>query len=212
MRNAMKSYTGPTLRCMWTRNPESAFASSEKSVFEFIAAEGRHASEQSVQLAYPLLFESVADVRETSRRLASSTGPLPNDSQRTQRFFDYASRNNGNPTASYVGLAASLEEGAAPPEVEYHLLPFLNTYEVAISSARSKTYHWQRLLMPFHPVEPDILSVLSVANGWFKRRKITLGDLIREAHRLPFRIEAPSRCPRTDRRIGGSRNMIREGL
>ena len=110
----------PYAAMMWTlaRNPESAFASSEKSVFEFIAAEGRHASEQSVQLAYPLLFESVADVREQ---------PADASQARQARFRMIASELNafsttplgimGIPTASYVGLAASLEEGAAPPRL-----------------------------------------------------------------------------------------------
>ena len=45
--------------------------------------------------------------------------------------------------------------------------------------------------MPFHPVEPDILSVLSVANGWFKRRKITLGDLIRKGTEPRFASKSP---------------------
>jgi hypothetical protein len=59
-------------------------------------------------------------------------------------------------------------------------LPFLNAYEVAIDTARSRTYHWRRLLMPFHPAEPDILSVLCIANIWFTRHEQVLTDFIRE--------------------------------
>ena len=34
-------------------------------------------------------------------------------------------------------------------------------------------------LMPFHPVETDILSVLATSNLWFKRRKLNLSDFVR---------------------------------
>ena len=72
-----------------------------------------------------------------------------------------------------------MEEEANPHDVRYRLLPFLNAYEVALETARSKRYHWSRLLMPFHPVETDILSVLATSNLWFKRRKLKLSDFIR---------------------------------
>ena len=65
--------------------------------------------------------------RATSRRLASSTGPLPNDSQRTQRFFDYASRNNGILPRATLASRLHWKRVQPPPEVEYYLLPFLNT-------------------------------------------------------------------------------------
>jgi hypothetical protein len=86
----------------------------------------------------------------------------------------------GISTATYVTLAAALEANAPSKDVQYLLLPFLNAYEVAVNTARSKPYHWRRLLMLFHPVEPDILSVLCVANEWFKRRQQVLTDFIRE--------------------------------
>jgi len=86
----------------------------------------------------------------------------------------------GIPMVSYLSLATLIEEDAPPHHVQYLLLPFLNAYELAIATARSKRYHWRRLLMPFHPAEPDILSVLCVANAWFKRRKQTITDFLRE--------------------------------
>jgi hypothetical protein len=184
--NSAKCYEAlrrPYAAMMWTlaRNLDSASASSDRSVVEFIASEGRYPSEQSGQMAYPLLVESVVDLEEQ---------PADDPQARRGRFRRVTSELSalsttplgmmGIPIASYLGLAASLEENVDPHEAEYHLLPFLNAYEVAITTARSKTYHWQRLLMPFHPAEPDILSVLSVANGWFKRRKIALTDFVRE--------------------------------
>jgi hypothetical protein len=72
-----------------------------------------------------------------------------------------------------------MEEEANPHDIQYYLLPFLNAYEIAIETACSRRYHWSRLLMPFHPVEADILSVLATSNLWFKRRELNLGDFIR---------------------------------
>jgi hypothetical protein len=46
--------------------------------------------------------------------------------------------------------------------------------------------------MPFHPVEPDILSVLSVANVWFKRRKQILTNFIRERSESRIASKLPS--------------------
>jgi hypothetical protein len=86
----------------------------------------------------------------------------------------------GLPIATYLALAGAMEEESDPRDVQYYLSPFLNAYEVAVATARLKKYHWSRLLMPFHPVEPDVLSVLSVANNWFKRHKLKLTDFVRE--------------------------------
>jgi hypothetical protein len=173
----------PYASMMWSlaRNRQSASKSSEGSLFEFVASEGRYPSERFNQLAYPLLVESVTETEEQH---------TPASQERNHRFRRVASELNalsttplgmmGIPMASYLNLAASIEGDATPLDVQYLLLPFLNAYEVAVVTARSKTYHWTRLLMPFHPVEPDILSVLCVANVWFKRRKQVLTDFIRE--------------------------------
>jgi hypothetical protein len=173
----------PYAAMMWTlaRNLDSASASSDRSISEFIASEGRYPSEQSGQMAYPLLVESVMDLGEQAADKAQARwGRFRRVTSELSALSAAPLGMMGIPIASYLGLATSLEEDADPHEAEYQLLPFLNAYEVAISTARSKTYHWQRLLMPFHPIEPDVLSVLSVANGWFKRRQIVLTDFVRE--------------------------------
>jgi len=85
----------------------------------------------------------------------------------------------GISTASYLNLANSMKEEGGVHDVQYYLLPFLNAYEVALETARSKKYHWTRLLMPFHPVEPDILSVLTTSDVWFKRRQTRVIDFVR---------------------------------
>lgn len=173
----------PYAAMMWAlaRNFESASESSERSVREFIASEGRYPSDQSGQLTFPLLVEGASEAPEQGDDVARS---------RQERFLRVATELKafsttplgimGIPIENYLSLATSMEQNADPHETEYHLLPFLNAYEAAITTARSKAYHWRRLLMPFHPVEPDILSVLSVANAWFRRREIALTDFVRE--------------------------------
>jgi hypothetical protein len=173
----------PYASMMWSlaRNRQSASKSSESSLSEFVVSEGSYPSERFNQLAYPLLVESVTEAEQQH---------MPASQERNRRFRRVASELNalsttplgmmGIPMASYLNLAASMEGDAPPQDVQYLLLPFLNAYEVAVVTARSKTYHWRRLLMPFHPAEPDILSVLCVANVWFRRRKQVLTDFIRE--------------------------------
>jgi hypothetical protein len=173
----------PYASMMWSlaRNVESASSSSERSLLNFDVNEGRNPLEWIPEFAYPLLVDSV-----TESEAQHSSAPR----ETTHRFRRVASELSafsttrlglmGIPTVSYLSLAASLAENAAPQEVQYLLLPFLNAYEVAVLTARSKKYHWHRLLMPFHPVEPDILSVLCVANLWFKRRNQVLSNFIRE--------------------------------
>lgn len=172
----------PYAAMMWSlaRNLQSASAASERSLLEFVVSEGRYPVERFDQLAYSLLVDSVIEPASKHER-----EPQP----RYSRFRRVANELTafsttpvgmmGIPMASYLSLATSLEEGAEPYDVQYLLLPFLNAYELAIMTARSKRYHWRRLLMPFHPIEPDILSVLFVANAWFKRRKQPLTNFIR---------------------------------
>jgi hypothetical protein len=185
-RNSAKCFEAlrrPYAAMMWAlaRDSKAASESADNSVREFIVSEGRYPSDQSGQLAFPLLVEganeggekgddNVQARRDRFRRVVSevtafSTAPLGI---------------MGLPTESYLSLAASMERDADPHEIEYQLLPFLSAYDVAIMTARSKAYHWKKLLMPFHPIEPDILSVFSVANAWFKLRDITLTDFVRE--------------------------------
>jgi hypothetical protein len=172
----------PYASMMWSlaRNLQSASMFSETTLNDFVMSEGRYPSERSNQLAYPLLVESVTAAEEPNASARE---------ERNHRFRRVASELSafstmpvgmmGVPMASYLNLAKSIETGAAPHDVQYFLLPFLNAYEVAVDAARSKTYHWRRLLMPFHPAEPDILSVLCVADAWFRSRKQALTDFIR---------------------------------
>jgi len=92
----------------------------------------------------------------------------------------------GIPIASYLRLATALRESEAPEPVLSSLLPFLNAYDLAFETARSKAFHWRRLLMPFHPAEPDILSVFSIADKWLNRRGKRAMDFVRERSDSPL--------------------------
>jgi hypothetical protein len=172
----------PYASMMWTlaRNLKSAASSSERSVGDFIRSEGRYPSDQSGQLAFALLVQGVREAATSVSDNSSSRQGFRTVSSELSAFSTTPLGILGIPIESYVSLAVSMEGNASPEETEYHLSPFLNAFEVAITTARSKAYHWRRLLMPFHPVEPDILSVFTVANAWFKHRDRSLVDWIRK--------------------------------
>ncbi len=44
------------------------------------------------------------------------------------------------------------------------LLPFVNAYGSAFIRAKRDTYHWKLLAIPFHPVEPDIIGLLTMVS------------------------------------------------
>lgn len=171
----------PYAAMMWSlaRNPQSARESSDRSLGDFTRSEGRYPSEQFSQLAYPLLIEGAMGFEEQTKAVEDPYG-------RFRRVGSELAALSTTPVgmlrismASYLKLATSMEEEANPHDIQYYLLPFLNAYEIAIETACSRRYHWSRLLMPFHPVEADILSVLATSNLWFKRRELNLGDFIR---------------------------------
>jgi hypothetical protein len=173
----------PYAAMMWSlaRNLQSASASSERSLVEFVVSEGRYPADRFDQLAYPLLVDSATDPGDQHTKATQDRyGRFRRVASELTAFSTTPVGMMGIPMESYLSLARSIEEDAPPHDVQYLLSPFLNAYELAVATARSKRYHWRRLLMPFHPVEPDILSVLCVVNVWFKRRKQTLIDFIRE--------------------------------
>jgi hypothetical protein len=171
----------PYAAMMWSlaRNLRSARESSDRSLGDFTRSEGRYPSEQFSQLAYPLLIEGAMGFEQQTKAVQDPYGRFRRVGSELTALSTTPVGMMGISMANYLKLATSMEEEANPHDVQYRLLPFLNAYEVALETARSKRYHWSRLLMPFHPVETDILSVLATSNLWFKRRKLKLSDFIR---------------------------------
>ena len=134
------------------------------------------------QNVYSLLYFSVA--RDTD--------------QNQVRNFEYNPRlviteleaMNASPTGilgiaviQYVALANALRAGNGPESILEALFPFIATYDMAFRTAQSKRFHWRHLRLPFHPAEPDILAVLSIASRALLDLKFALADAL---DRLPL--------------------------
>ncbi len=76
----------------------------------------------------------------------------------------------GLPVGCYIDLANALADSRGS-NIEEALFPFLSAYNTAMRQAALNSFHWSRLLMPFHPVEPDILSLLALTHVAFTTRK-----------------------------------------
>lgn len=49
-------------------------------------------------------------------------------------------------------------------------VPFLLAHSNATARAREDRYHWRMMAMPFHPAEPDILSVVFLVESVMRSR------------------------------------------
>jgi hypothetical protein len=66
----------------------------------------------------------------------------------------------GIPVGSYLDLANALaSQNTTPQQMSEMLLPFLVPYSTAIRRCMEDRYHWERMVFPFHPAEPDVLGV-----------------------------------------------------
>jgi hypothetical protein len=72
-------------------------------------------------------------------------------------------------------------------QVQGALLPFVETYSQALGRARRDKFHWKRLMMPFHPVEPDIVSVVVLTAQAITRHRLSPRSLLAG---LPLRDDA----------------------
>ncbi|MFN0106105.1 MAG: hypothetical protein ACKV2U_28950 [Bryobacteraceae bacterium] len=93
----------------------------------------------------------------------------------------------GLPVGAYVDLAVALERrGNGGRDVEAAALPFLAAYSSAMARTFADSYHWGMMILPFHPAEPDILSVLFCAESVLRsRREGTLLDFLRAIPLFP---------------------------
>lgn len=91
----------------------------------------------------------------------------------------------GLPVGAYVDLAVALEQrGEGSRRIEAAAIPFLAAYSSAVARAIEDSVHWPMLALPFHPAEPDILSVLFCAEAVLRKyRRGSLLDLLRA---VPF--------------------------
>jgi hypothetical protein len=76
----------------------------------------------------------------------------------------------GLPLGAYTDLALALSR-KEPQAVFEATAPFLSAYNNCMKRAREDNYHWRRLAMPFHPAEPDILSVVFLVEAAARLRE-----------------------------------------
>jgi hypothetical protein len=112
------------------------------------------------QSAYLLMFQ--AAIQDSRRYEANFT----EDDLNAVRGDLHASGSKpvgvlGLPVQAYLNLAAALSNHRAP-SLDEALMPFVSAYDDAIRRASLRSYHWKMMALPFHPAEPDILSVLTI--------------------------------------------------
>jgi hypothetical protein len=78
----------------------------------------------------------------------------------------------GIPIGAYVDLSYALSrQDLSLTTILEVLLPFLVPYSTAIRRCMKDQYHWKRLAFPFHPAEPDVLSVLFCVEAALREQK-----------------------------------------
>lgn len=118
------------------------------------------------QLAYILLMQSsITNLDVSYRRIRDMRISL--EPYRSQPFGTL-----GFSTSIAIdlidGLNPNLDTGRF--ELTEVILPIFVTYSSAIRQAISNRYHWKRLLLPFHPAEPDIFSIALMTDNTLRTR------------------------------------------
>ena len=91
----------------------------------------------------------------------------------------------GLPVGAYLDLAVAVQRNT-PSSIEAAVLPFLVAYSSAVSRASADIFHWRMMAMPFHPAEPDILSVLFCVEDVLRQRERgSLRDLLKTIPLFP---------------------------
>jgi hypothetical protein len=91
----------------------------------------------------------------------------------------------GIPIGAYLDLAHVLESPEPPLRgLDEALLPFLGPYSIALRRCMQDEFHWQMMAFPFHPAEPDVLSVLFCVETALRRRQ--RGSVLAVLERMPL--------------------------
>jgi len=80
----------------------------------------------------------------------------------------------------FDSLVPDIGEGRI--ELTEAIAPIFGAYNAAIRQAMQNHYHWERLMLPFHPAEPDIYGILTLADFALRaHREITLHHFLGRA-------------------------------
>ena len=58
------------------------------------------------------------------------------------------------------------------------LLPFVQAYSSALERAKRDRFHWERLAMVFHPIEPDVVGLLAMIRSALRRIPVSHIDFL----------------------------------
>jgi hypothetical protein len=131
------------------------------------------------QQAYMLLFRGVSHGPVLPELEFNVDGVLEDMRRELQACSSAPIGILGLPVASYLDLALALS-GDHPISPQEALLPFLSAYNTAIRQNSHNGYHWSKMVFPFHPAEPDIISVLVVTDLALKKTQRSVNDLLKE--------------------------------
>jgi hypothetical protein len=90
----------------------------------------------------------------------------------------------GIPVGTLLDLFDSLvpDKGQRGIDLAEAISPFFGAYNTAIRQAKQNHYHWERLALPFHPAEPDIYGILTMADSTLRMHwDTTLKQFIEQA-------------------------------
>lgn len=124
--------------------------------------------------------------------LTSTANPETWNAERHEAMIERLAGSQNSPIGVLgiqVGAYMDLSYALTRPEVSESsilesLLPFLLPYSTAVRRGMEDEYHWQRMAFPFHPAEPDVLSVLFCVEAALRQRQ--QGSLLRMLESVPL--------------------------
>ena len=140
------------------------------------------------QFSYSLLIESASEPIEHGSNFdeerSSSREPNQGESVR-QRIESELEAAAASPTGilgisviHYLNLSRTLRYEPKEGPILEGLFPFIAIYDLAVRTAKTKRTHWRNFRLPFHPVEPDILAVVSLVNDVLRVQGVSLSRLL----------------------------------
>jgi hypothetical protein len=142
------------------------------------------------QYSYSLLFQSAGEALERGTDFSEEQVQFrePNQQrfvrQRVELELEAAAASPtgilGIPVIHYLTLSRALGYERNRESILEGLFPFIAVYDLAVRTAKAKKDHWTKLRLPFHPVEPDILAVVSLVSEVLKAEGASLSSLLND--------------------------------
>ncbi len=130
------------------------------------------------QLAYTILTTATENERSDRERRYGLRGRIAGAETSPVGIL-------GVPIGAYLDLADVLELPRINLDaVTAALLPFLASYSECVRRCMEDEYHWKLLAFPFHPAEPDILSVMLLVETTLRQR--SAGSLLDRLRVVPI--------------------------